>query len=212
MRRIIPLVVAAIALIAAVSVVALKSPTDRILPTITPRPSSVNTCPTATTRPFPPPIRTLSASDRQTPGAVETAITQYRATYPVDGYQNVKTTDRAPQETDANKTFVLVQHADCSMERFLVRLADRDVFVNSLPTTDKLLGFGGGAPSGGNSRIIPTPPARTIPVGSSTIPAVTPPGVMPSPPSPALQTAVTHLVETGVAGAKTVTPAATPTK
>ncbi len=215
-RRLITLAVVAGAILVAVTVVAVTAPTNptsTFPPTSVPPTASSNTCPTATTRPFPPPFPTLSPEQRATPGALQTVQAHYDATYPRDGYQNVKTTDLAPQAAANDKAQVFVQHADCSYEKFLLRQEDIGSFAASLPKGDRL-GAVINAPGQLQSTFFPplTPPTRIVNAGSVTVPAVTlpnlPPATIPAP----LQTSVAGWEETAQALAATATAHATPTK
>ncbi len=172
-------------------------------------------CPTPTFVPTPPPVPTLNPTERTTPGAVETAFARYHATYPVDSYQNIKVTDLAPQLAMQDKSTVIVLHGDCTLERVLLSSAQVTAYINALPPSDTALG--GAPPASAPNQVhlpgvpVPTPiPGQTPGVGYDkngtpvTAPS-TPPGGLPSPPSPALLTAVAHQAATYTSGVQTAT-------
>lgn len=160
-----------------------------------------------------PPAPTLNPSQRTTPGAGATLIAQYHATYPLDPYQNIRTTDLAPQVASQDKASLTIQHADCTVEKILLPPSQAIAYIRALPANDKVVG--GTDPLSALQEthvpgIIPTPkPGQTPGVqydknGTPVIP-ITPPGGVPSPSSPTLQTVVAHWGETAAAGQRTAT-------
>lgn len=171
-------------------------------------------CPTPTFLPMPPPPSTLNPTERMTPGAAETALARYHATYPIDSYQNVKTTDLAPQMATQDKSSLIILHGNCTFERILLPPAQDIAYINALLPSDTVLNAGP-PPSALNLPHVPgvtnpTPvPGQTPGVGydknGMPVTSITPPGGVSSPPSPALLTAVAHQAATHASGVQTGT-------
>lgn len=90
--------------------------------------------PNAACTPTPPvrhPTFTVGPGERATPNVVSTNIAVYQATYPGDHIVPARDTDLAPQVPFNDKASVVIRHADCSYEQFLVSKDQLPTFAST---------------------------------------------------------------------------------
>lgn len=151
------------------------------------------------------PTFTIAPDQRVTPGALNTAIARYQATYPGDVHLPARTTDLEPQVAANNKQMVIVRHVDCTYEAYLMTGGKIAAFTSGLPSGDSVVTIGPPPSSAYIHGYTPTPrPGQTPGIGYGadgkpiTV-TVLPPGSIPPPPASALQTAEVRYLETRIA-------------
>lgn len=93
----------------------------------TPIPNAACT-PTPTVR---HPTFTVGPNEGTVPNIVSTKIAAYQATYPGDHIVPAHTTDLAPQIARNDKSIVIIRHADCTYEEFLVAESQIPTFAGT---------------------------------------------------------------------------------
>lgn len=88
------------------------------------------------------PTFTIAPDQRVTPGALNTAIARYQATYPGDVHLPARTTDLEPQVAANNKQMVIVRHVDCTYEAYLMTGGKIAAFTSGLPSGDSVVTIG----------------------------------------------------------------------
>ncbi len=169
------------------------------------------------------PTFTIGPDQRATPGAVSTEIVRYQATYPGDVFLPARTTDLDPQVPANEKQTVIVRHVDCTYEGYLMAGGRVPSFQSNVPAGDTVVSISPLPSSAYIHGYPPSPPVGLTPGvgygadGKPVTVTVLPPGGIPSPPPPALQTAAVRQLETRIAdgtrAANTSSPGiATPTR
>lgn len=161
------------------------------------------------------PTFTVAPNNRSTPGAFNTAIARYQATYPGDVIIPTQTVDLAPQIPSADKETLVVRHANCTYDYVLLPSSDVASYQSTLPSGDTIVAQ---APPESSFGKHPPPPPTLMPnqtpgisygPNGTTIPAgATPPGSVVPPPPSALQTSVVETLGTRTAATST-SPAST---
>lgn len=167
------------------------------------------------------PTFTISPNEINTPGAFNTAVARYQATYPGDVHIPTQTIDLAPQIPANGKWTYVVRHADCSYAYVLVPNEQTATFLQQLPLGDTVISSIPPALVLGTSRHPQAPtrnPKQTpgvpydangSPITTVIAPPVTPPGSIP----PAIETANARFLATRTSGnqstpmpGRTITP------
>ena len=161
------------------------------------------------------PTYTIPSKGQYTPGVVNTSIARYQTAHPGGAIVPSQTVDLDPQIAEDDKYHVVLQLPNCTYETVLVSSARLASYVKNPPQGAIVLGVApplSALEAPMQVRMTPrpnqTPGIAYDQNGSPVSATMTPPAVLPSPPSSAFLTAVAHQQETRAASGRGIAPTA----